>query len=364
MDTRATVREFVTGNFLVADGDGLTDDASLLELGIVDSTGVLEIIAFLETTFGLTVEDDEIVPENLDSIDRIVGYVGRKRPAGGSGPPPRAGGLWLWVVCLVTGCGPVAHAPAETAVSRRLPPAAWSALASRRVFFGHQSVGENVVEGISELARGDPALGIRVVEGAGALRGGEGAFGHARIGRNGEPGLKSDEFARLVESAAGESLDIAFHKYCYADIGADTDVEAVFEHYRRTMARLRAERPGVVFVHVTVPLTRVQSGPRALVKRLLGRTPGRFDSNRARERFNDLMRRTYAGTEPLFDLAAAESTHPDGRPETFRFGGQSLRALVPSYTDDGSHLNALGRRRVAGELLVVLARIASGGGAP
>lgn len=82
MDTRLSVRDFVTGNFLVADPEGLADDTSLMEAGVVDSTGVLEIIAFLESTFGLTVEDEEIVPENLDSIDRIVAYVLRKRAIG------------------------------------------------------------------------------------------------------------------------------------------------------------------------------------------------------------------------------------------------------------------------------------------
>lgn len=81
MDTKQRVREFVTSNFFVQDADGLTDSASLLDLGVVDSTGVLEIMGFLESTFGVSVEDDEIVPENLDSIERIASFVERKRPS-------------------------------------------------------------------------------------------------------------------------------------------------------------------------------------------------------------------------------------------------------------------------------------------
>ena len=81
MDTKQRVREFVTSNFFVQDADGLTDTASLLDLGVVDSTGVLEIMGFLESTFGVSVEDDEIVPENLDSIERIASFVERKRPS-------------------------------------------------------------------------------------------------------------------------------------------------------------------------------------------------------------------------------------------------------------------------------------------
>ena len=85
-DPRQQVRDFVRGNFYVSDATSLTDAASLLELGVVDSTGVLEIIGFVERSFGIQVEDDEIVPENLDSIDRITDYVARKRGAGGATP--------------------------------------------------------------------------------------------------------------------------------------------------------------------------------------------------------------------------------------------------------------------------------------
>jgi acyl carrier protein len=84
MDTLSQVREFVTRNFFVSDATRLTDAASLLDLGVVDSTGVLEVIGFVESTFGLSVEDDEIVPANLDSIERIATYVDRKLVARGA----------------------------------------------------------------------------------------------------------------------------------------------------------------------------------------------------------------------------------------------------------------------------------------
>ena len=87
MGTTQQVREFITSNFFVSDAARLTDVASLLDLGVVDSTGVLEIIGFLEETFHLTVADDEIVPANLDSIERIAAYVERKLGSPGSGAP-------------------------------------------------------------------------------------------------------------------------------------------------------------------------------------------------------------------------------------------------------------------------------------
>ena len=72
------IRDFVTSNFYVADPRSLEDRTSLLDQGIIDSTGVLEVILFIESTFGVTVEDSEMLPENLDSIERIAAFVARK----------------------------------------------------------------------------------------------------------------------------------------------------------------------------------------------------------------------------------------------------------------------------------------------
>ncbi len=80
-DVRAQVRNFITGNFLLDPATVLNDADSLLQLQIVDSTGFLELVNFLETTFTLKVGDDEMVPENLETIDNIVAFVGRKSAA-------------------------------------------------------------------------------------------------------------------------------------------------------------------------------------------------------------------------------------------------------------------------------------------
>lgn len=73
------IRTFVTSNFYVSDPAALKDEESLLDSGVIDSTGVLEVIAFIEDTFGFTVEDMEMLPENLDSIERITNFVIRKK---------------------------------------------------------------------------------------------------------------------------------------------------------------------------------------------------------------------------------------------------------------------------------------------
>lgn len=87
---RDTVRQFIVTNFYVPDEGSLGDDTSLLDQGIVDSTGVLELTAFLEQSFSIEVEDAEIVPENLDTIGSILAFIARKRgePARPTASPP------------------------------------------------------------------------------------------------------------------------------------------------------------------------------------------------------------------------------------------------------------------------------------
>jgi acyl carrier protein len=86
MDTiRQELRTFIIGNFMFGQGgDSLTDTQSFLETGVIDSTGVLELIAFLEQTYEIAVEDQEVVPANLDSIAQIVAFVQRKQAARGT----------------------------------------------------------------------------------------------------------------------------------------------------------------------------------------------------------------------------------------------------------------------------------------
>jgi len=72
------VRQFIVDNFFVSDPSALADDASLITGGFVDSTGLLEVIAFLEAEYGIQVLDEETIPENLETIGRIAAFVSRK----------------------------------------------------------------------------------------------------------------------------------------------------------------------------------------------------------------------------------------------------------------------------------------------
>ena len=82
MELKAKVREYIIENFLFGDASPLSgDDISLLDEGIIDSVGVMELVAFLEQDFGLTVEDEELIPENLDSVDNLANFIARKQAA-------------------------------------------------------------------------------------------------------------------------------------------------------------------------------------------------------------------------------------------------------------------------------------------
>lgn len=79
-DPRATIRTFVIENFLFGDAASMPDDkTSLLESGVLDSTGVLELVGFIEETWGFEMADDDIVPANLDSVTKIAAFVMSKR---------------------------------------------------------------------------------------------------------------------------------------------------------------------------------------------------------------------------------------------------------------------------------------------
>jgi acyl carrier protein len=80
LDVRTEIKDFILDNFMMGrNSQELTDSGSLLQLGIIDSTGVLELVGFLEQKYGFQVEDAELIPDNLDSLDNLVKYVERKR---------------------------------------------------------------------------------------------------------------------------------------------------------------------------------------------------------------------------------------------------------------------------------------------
>ena len=223
-----------------------------------------------------------------------------------------------------------------------------------RVFFGHQSVGMNILEGVGSVYAAHAITAPPVAEGVTEPGSDGGYIDHAFIGENVQPLLKIQDFAAKLRSGLGDRVDVAMMKFCYVDITSGTDVRAVFDDYRSTMAALQREFPHVTFVHATVPLT-TQPGLLSKLKSLVTGSGGSAADNAARERFNALIRQQYTG-DHLFDLAAAESTTPDGARVTGSYDGQRYYALYAGYSSDGGHLNAEGARVVAAAWLTAIAQ--------
>lgn len=272
--------------------------------------------------------------------------------------------------CLMfTGCQrnpqletePLALAAIET-----VSPESWSLLAQQRIYFGHQSVGDNIMQGVESVVANHPRITLEVRETTAAEAIPRGVFAHGKVGQNFSYQSKLQGFAELMDSGLGDRVDIALLKFCYVDIMPDTDVRQMFRDYGDTMARLAQRYPQTQFVHVSEPLTWRLTGARAavrgakdLVKEALGRSGyGRFFDNAPRNQFNALLQARYGGREPLFDLAAIESSNPDGSRVAYELGGKTHFAMASQYTDDGGHLNEVGRQRVAEQLLVFLADLA------
>jgi hypothetical protein len=234
--------------------------------------------------------------------------------------------------------------------------------ARTKVFFGHQSVGGNVLSGVPAVFAEHGVAAPPVTEGRVVPSADGGYLLHSPIGQNEQPLSKIKDFEVAIRGGLGQKVDVAMMKLCYIDITAETDIDALFVTYRDTMAALERDFPKVTFVKVTVPLTTEQNGKaqvKASMKRLLGRGARMgSDENVARERLNALIRAEYADNH-LFDLAAVESTDPDGKRVSGDLDGQPYFALYNGYASDNGHLNSGGAKVAATAWLTAIARASS-----
>lgn len=226
----------------------------------------------------------------------------------------------------------------------------WDRLKEKRVCFGHQSVGADIVEALSRLS----GRRLDVVESREAEVFRRPVFAHFRVGRNQDPFSKCRDFSQVINAGVGSRIDVAFFKFCYVDITAQTDVDELFNVYQKIMADLQEAYPKVSFLHVSVPVTLISRGMLGwLREKIEGYDSEREDQVR-RHAFNQLLRGAYSGAGRLFDLAKEESTFPDGRSSEVRYRGETLPTLAPEYTDDVGHLNRPAAERMAGHLLTCL----------
>lgn len=241
------------------------------------------------------------------------------------------------------GSGPAQVGSAGGSVSMTPELAADLAVARRaRILFGHHSVGDDILAGIARIdaQAANGRLHVAPLEKLASIDGP--VLAEGRVGRNGDPRSKVDQFAAAIRSQAHRKPDLAFMKFCYVDFNPQTNVEEVFSYYLRTMESLKREHPEVRFAHVTVPLMRQPMDVKSRFLRLLGRESWEDSANRKRSEFSMRLKEAFPA-DPILDIARLESTEPDGKTVTFRQGGRSYPSLSPRYTVDGGHLNTLGQ---------------------
>jgi hypothetical protein len=233
------------------------------------------------------------------------------------------------------------------------------AIRRTRVFFGHQSVGDNILDGIRAVYTENGSDPLTVVDGR-HPPGTEGGFVlETAIGDNGDPVGKIADFDTVMRSGLAEHIDVAVMKLCYIDIAPGTDVHEVFDTYSSTMAALEKDFPTVTFVKTTVPITAQPSGIDQVKQRIRGQGSYGLGANAARQRLNALIRAAYAD-DHLLDIAAAESRTPEGTRVGGTYGDDPYYALYSGYALDEGHLNEEGSVRVATAWLAAVAGAAAG----
>lgn len=226
-------------------------------------------------------------------------------------------------------------------------------VAEKRIYFGHQSVGLNILDGIGDILKEHQGVELKIVKTTDPSALSSPVFAHSMIGENEDPALKIKDFERSMDSGIGGKAEIAFFKFCYVDITKNTDIEEIFIAYKTAMQRLKEKYPNTQFVHLTAPLSLSAPSLKGWIKGMLGRE----DNNIKKHVFNEMLRREYEGRDPLFDLAAIESTYPDGSRASFTSNGTTYYSLVPHYTSDSGHLNETGRKIMAAQLLKFLSKL-------
>lgn len=254
--------------------------------------------------------------------------------------------LLTMTMLVLLGCNESTQKETSMATTQHAMPE-WQALDKKRVVFGHQSVGGNILNGIERLAAQD---GVKIDISEQRTAPAQQGINHFFIGKNGDPMSKIRDFAATVDAGAAQGADVALMKLCYADFNAATDARQLANAYIVSLESLAQRHPGTSFVAVTVPLMAVQTGPKAWIKRLIGKQPSGYLDNAKRTEFNTLLRERYLAEDRLFDLARIEA-EPTGKRSTIRVDGQEVEALNPELTNDGGHLNERGQKLVAAAFL-------------
>ena len=241
---------------------------------------------------------------------------------------------------------------------KEIPASKWEELVQKKIYFGHQSVGFNIIDGIEDIMKENPKIKLNIVESTDPASMTPGTFVHSSVGKNKDPSSKIKAFADYIDQGIGKKADAAALKFCYVDIILETDVDGMFGEYSDSVAELKKKYPDLKIIHFTTPLMVQKTTWKHLVKKILSiKDPWRYGSNIKRNEYNQKLVEKYQDKDPILDIAMIESTYPDGSRCAFNADGKTYFSMVPEYTHDGGHLNEVGRKKVAEQLILLLANL-------
>lgn len=221
-------------------------------------------------------------------------------------------------------------------------------LAGKKIYFGHQSVGQNIIDGLILILPAGSDLKIKETSDPNDFT--NPVFAQSQNGANFKPETKISEFEQKMDAGIGNKAEIAFFKFCYVDLNAHTDVNKVFNDYKTSMERLIKKYPKTTFLHITAPLTTEQMNIKDKIKNLIKKIIGRpyidlAADNIKRMEFNNKLKKEYGIR--VFDLAELESTDLSGKVILSNVGTEPHYSLLTEYTSDGGHPNQECAKRIA-----------------
>jgi hypothetical protein len=267
--------------------------------------------------------------------------------------------LCLAAVCFMLGGRGAMAENGGLQTIESVPAAVWQNLSTKKIYFGHQSVGENIMDGVAKIMKSSGSIQLNIVKTDDPRAFARPVFAHSYVGKNGDTNSKIAAFRDAMQKGIGNRADIAFFKFCFWDIRSRTDVKAVFDAYKTALSELKRKYPKTTFVHFTVPLMEYPNRIKDKILRAFNMKNEADLANIKRNELNELLVKEYAGREPVFDIAKIESTLPGGGRTFFSKDGNVYYYLAAEYTNDGGHLNEAGRRRAASRLLVFLSDLSA-----
>lgn len=269
------------------------------------------------------------------------------------------------IILFITGCGNNSAKDYSAMKKNNILDISQSSLkliSEKKIYFGHMSVGYNIIDGLKSVINNKYPNTLNIVETNNPADFSKPVFAHSKNGRNLYPKSKIDSFVKQINGNLGKHVDIAFFKMCYVDIRSDSNINEIFQYYKKVFNDLIKRHRKIKFIHFTVPLTTIRNfglkeSIKDLIKKIIGKQTKLEKSkndNIKRWEFNELLKKEYK--ESIFDLAGFESLYPDesGKREVFKTDSNAYPALIPEYSNDGGHLNNLGSKIIAKRLLLYL----------